>query len=63
MEGIDAEKVMLWYEGADISVPERIGREIAGELKNVVLNEDPGKTHLTIFDHHGEETLIDMLKD
>lgn len=55
MEEVEAE-VMLWYWTADINAPVRVGRK--AELK-----EYARETHFTIHGHHGQEILLDCLKD
>ena len=56
------DKIRMWYGTDDENAPIRMGREMAKILPCAELKEYEGTSHLTIWVHHLEEILLDMLK-
>lgn len=63
LSDVEFEGIRLWYGTDDINTPARMGRDMAGRLKNARLKEYDGETHFTLFDRCGEEVLREMLEE
>lgn len=58
LEDIEYEGVKLYYGTKDTNTPVQMGRTMARRLRNAVLREFGGETHMSIVDH-----TEDILKD